>query len=150
MWGGGGVCPRNHWETLLLYKILGAAHVAQYKNGTPSLQAVGCTAVPLLRLLRHDVILCILHCVMAMGRPQGALIQSLADQLHQRTRCRRRRYRWTTATSGLCCTRSHWKGRRCKTCHLACHCRDGRSLGGPKAKEAPAPTWQELRWSPMD
>ena len=46
--------------------------------GTPSLKAAGCAVDPVVVVARCGVVMCILHCCMALGRMQMANIERLA------------------------------------------------------------------------
>ena len=46
--------------------------------GTPSLKAAGCSVEPVVGIARCRVVMCILHCCMAMGRLQMTNIERLA------------------------------------------------------------------------
>ena len=50
------------------------ANYTAFLLGTPSLQAAGCSAQPILKLPRAWVVLCILHLTMAMGRLLGDFV----------------------------------------------------------------------------
>ena len=48
--------------------------------GTPSLKAAGCSVEPVVVIVRCRVVMCILHCCMAMGRLQMTNIERLAAE----------------------------------------------------------------------
>ena len=47
--------------------------------GTPSLKAAGCSVYPMVVIVRCRVVVCILHCCMALGHLQMANIERLAN-----------------------------------------------------------------------
>ena len=51
-----------------------------FSLGTPSLKAAGCSVEPQVVILRCRVVMCILHCCMAMGRLQMTNIERLAAE----------------------------------------------------------------------
>ena len=58
-----------------------ALHHSAFQAGTRSLAAAGCSTTPILKVPRSHVLICILHCVMAVGRLVAGYISREAQSL---------------------------------------------------------------------
>ena len=81
--------PRKTWEGSAHPRTMEGdeANYTAFLLGTPSLQAVGCSTQPILKLPRAWAVLCILHLTTAMGRLLGEFVdreaRSVAPALRQ-------------------------------------------------------------------
>lgn len=58
-----------------------AAQFAAFSAGTRNLSAAWCSTAPIMHMPRGHVLICILHCVMAVGRLFAGFIDREAHQL---------------------------------------------------------------------